>query len=120
MGNFRKLEVWQKARELTNRVYDVTDRFPVRERFGLVAQMQRSAVSIMANIAEGCGRNRNAELMRFLGIARSSATELESHVVVAEDRCYLDRPSGDELNQRVSQIQRMLTGLIRKLGTPNQ
>jgi four helix bundle protein len=114
MGNFRKLEVWQEARALTKLAYEMTKSFPSCERYGLTAQIRGAAVSIMANIAEGCGRNRRAELARFLSIAAGSATELECHFVVAEDQGYLNE-CGLELQQRVMRIQRMLAGLIRRL-----
>lgn len=115
MGNFRKLEVWQQARVLAKHAYEVTKSFPAGERFGLTAQIRRASVSVMANIAEGCGRNRPGELVRFLFIASGSATELESHFIVAEDQGYLKGDASLELHKRVGRIQRMLAGLIRRL-----
>ena len=86
MGSFRKLKVWQRAREVTKDIYRTTRAFPAEERFGLTSQMRRASLSIMSNIAEGCGRNRKAELLRFLDIARGSASELESQSIVALDQ----------------------------------
>jgi len=116
MGDFRKLEVWQRARELTNLAYRATEKFPDIERFGLTSQIRRAGVSIMANIAEGCGRNRARELIRFLSIASGSATELQCHFIVAIDQGFLKDPAASELQQRIVRIQRMLWGLIRRLG----
>jgi four helix bundle protein len=115
MGDFRKLEVWQRARELTNLAYRATREFPVDERFGLTSQIRRAGVSVMANIAEGCGRNRPGELIHFLSIASGSATELQSHFIVAEDQGFLNEPVASELQNRVERIRRMLWGLIRHL-----
>jgi len=115
MGDYRRLEVWQKARDLPNLAYRATEDFPVSERFGLTSQIRRSGVSIMANIAEGCGRNRTGELIRFLSIAAGSATELQCHFIVAEDQGFLKDPVASELHQRIARIQRMLWGLIRRL-----
>ena len=116
MGDYRKLRVWQQARRLTNQAYRVTAGFPSEERFGLTAQIRRAAVSIMANIAEGCGRNRDGELLRFLTIARGSATELDCHLIVAEDQGYLEKGCAPTLRRRIEIIQRMLMLLIRRLG----
>jgi four helix bundle protein len=83
MQDFRKLVAWRKAHELTLRVYDVTASFPKDEVYGLTSQMRRASSSIPANIAEGCGRNGNAELARFVYIALGSASELEYHLLLA-------------------------------------
>ena len=85
MGDYQKLDVWKIARILAREVYLVTRRFPSDERFGLTSQTRRAAVSIMSNIAEGCGRNRDGELARFTWIALGSATELESQLILAGD-----------------------------------
>ena len=115
MGDYKKLRVWQEAREFTRDVYRVTAEFPFRERFGLTVQIRRAAVSIMANIAEGCGRNRDGELTRFLSIARGSATEVECHLLIAEDQGFLKHSFAAELRRRLDRIQRMLTLLMRRL-----
>jgi four helix bundle protein len=116
MGDYRKLRVWQQARALTNRSYRVTASFPRQEQFGLTAQIRRAAVSVMANIAEGCGRNRDGELLRFLTIARGSVTELDCHLIIAQDQGYLEEKIMPGLQLQVERIQRMLTLLIRRLG----
>ena len=115
MGNFRNLTVWQKSRELTNSIYLATKLFPDEERFGLTAQLRRASVSVMSNLAEGCGRNRTTELLRFLDIAGGSATEIECQLVVAEDQGYLSAKGATSLQRRVKEVQRMLAGLIRHL-----
>jgi len=76
MRYFRDLDVWQHARDLTLKVYRVTESFPASERFGLTAQIRRAAVSVTANIAEGCGRRTDCEFARFLDIAMGSASDV--------------------------------------------
>jgi four helix bundle protein len=83
VGDFKKLEVWRLAKGLAIDVYHVTKGFPRSEDFGLTAQIRRSAGSIPANIAEGCGRNTDGELARFARISLGSAAELESHLLLA-------------------------------------
>src|SRR5688572_27997800 len=77
MGDYRRLQVWQRAHQLVLSIYLVTRTFPRDECFGLVAQMRRAAVSIPANLAEGCGRDTDPEIVRYARIALGSASELE-------------------------------------------
>jgi four helix bundle protein len=83
--DFHDLKVWQKAHELTLAVYRTTAGFPRQELYGLTSQLRRSCASIPANLAEGCGRNGDAELARFRSIAMGSASELEYHLLLARD-----------------------------------
>lgn len=83
MRNFRELKVWQKSHQFVLEVYRLTKDFPSDERFGLVSQMRRSAASVSANIAEGCGKEGNLDVSRFLSIAVGSATETEYHLLLA-------------------------------------
>ena len=85
MKDFRDLQVWQKAHQLTLTVYRLTASFPQTERYGLTTQLRRSSASVAANLAEGCGRNGDAELARFCSIAMGSASELEYHLLLASD-----------------------------------
>jgi four helix bundle protein len=83
--DFRELKVWQKAHELTLAVYQLIANFPPEERYGLSSQLRRAGSSIAANLAEGCGRNGDAELARFCSIAMGSASELEYHLLLGRD-----------------------------------
>jgi four helix bundle protein len=89
MQDYKKLKIWQKGHELTLLTYTVTKTFPKDELYGLTNQMRRAASSIPANIAEGCGRNSQAELGRFVTIAAGSAFELDYHAYLANDLNYL-------------------------------
>lgn len=115
MKDFRTLQVWQKSHALTLAIYKATQSFPQQENYGLISQMRRSASSIPTNIAEGCGRNGDAELCRFLHIAAGSASELEYQLILSRDLGYLDTPLFERLNQDVNLIKRMLNVFSQKL-----
>ena len=115
MRDFRKLKVWQKAHGLTLQTYKITKNFPSDERFGLTAQLRRSAASIPTNIAEGCGRNGERELARFMSIAAGSASEAEYQLLLAYDLKYIQSEIYSKLNQETNEIQRMLSSFIQKL-----
>ena len=108
MEDFKDLRVWAKAHELTLNIYQTTRSFPKEELYGLTSQMRRSAVSIGANIAEGCGRRSDGEMRRFLQIARGSANELEYHLLLAKDLQLLQAAEFADMEARVHEIQRML------------
>ena len=115
MKDFRELKVWQKAHELTLAVYQITASFPREELYGLSAQLRRAGSSIAANLAEGCGRNGDAELARFCSIAMGSASELEYHLLLARDLKLIKLKDYEALDQRATELKRMLTALLRKL-----
>ena len=115
MRDFRDLAVWQKSHQLTLDVYRATRSFPVEERYGLTAQLRRSVASVPTNIAEGCGRDGERELARFLAIAAGSASETEYHLLLALDLEYLPRATHEDLNARVNEVKKMLGAFHRKL-----
>jgi four helix bundle protein len=115
MKDFRDLKVWRKAHLLTLAIYKATRSFPREETYGITSQMRRSAASIAANIAEGCGKRGNAEFQRFLGIAAGSASELEYHVLLAHDLGLLNDLGFRELDTAAVEVKRMLAALIRKV-----
>ena len=119
MQDFRKLVVWQRARRLTKSVYDLTVAFPSAEEFGLKAQMRRAAVSICANIAEGCGRRGDADFRRFLDVAMGSACELECEMTLSWDLAFITESTMGDLTAAVVEIKKMLTGLSASIcGSP--
>jgi four helix bundle protein len=111
---FKELKVWRKAHEMTVAVYGLTRGFPREELYGLTGQLRRSAASIGANIAEGCGRRSDGEMARYLRIARGSASEVEYHVLLARDLHYLREEEWQELSYQADELQRMLTALIQR------
>lgn len=116
---FEKLTVWQSARRLCGEVYTATQGFPKEELFGLTSQLRRAAVSIAANIAEGSGRNSDADFARFLEIAYASTMELASLLYVAADTGRLDARVRDVLLGLTSEVSAQLTALNRSLDVPH-
>ena len=115
MKDFRELKVWQKAHELTLAVYRVSAAFPREEQYGLTSQIRRASSSIAANLAEGCGRNSDAEFARYCSIAMGSASELEYHLLLAKDLSLIEPADYEELAPRAIELKRMLTALMQKL-----
>ena len=117
MGDFKKLEVWQAAHSLVCDVYRDTQTFPKTEAYGLTSLLRRSAASIAANIAEGCGRSGDTEFGQFIRISLGSATELEYHLLLSHDIGLLDDGAYTRLSAQARRIQGMLAGLKRALKT---
>lgn len=115
MHDFRRLEVWRRALALAVAIDRASRRFPRSDRGVIAAQLRRAALSIPANIAEGCGRNSRNETIRFLRIASGSATEVESHLEVATGLGYLSAMQRESLVDDAKAIQRMLFRLIQNL-----
>lgn len=118
MHQFKELKVWQKGRVLVKEIYKVSHKFPNDELFGFTSQMRRAAFSIPANIAEGCGRNSDAELSRFLDIANGSAFELETLMILCFDLEYLTTQQFREFDSKMNEIQKMTFGLKHSLNKP--
>ncbi|HJQ19516.1 MAG TPA: four helix bundle protein [Gemmatimonadaceae bacterium] len=115
MQDFRKLEVWQLNRALTLRVYQATARFPADERFGLVSQMRRAAVSIGSCIAEGCGRGSRPDTLRFFQMAFSSATELLHQLITSLDLQFISAEDFAVYDEELEIIRRKLANLMKRL-----
>jgi four helix bundle protein len=112
---FRQLGVWQKAYEMTVEVYRLAKKFPKSETYGLTSQIQRAAVSVPANIAEGYDRNHKKEYLQFLFIARGSLGELETLLTLAKDLGYLSEDDYRAVDAKRAEAARMLQGLIKSL-----
>lgn len=112
MSDFRSLQVWQKSMSLTKEVYTVTAKLPENEKFGLVNQMRRCAVSIPSNIAEGSKRRTKKDFTQFLRIASGSAAELETQIMLASDIYSLD---SQLVLSYLKEVQKMLESLMRSL-----
>jgi four helix bundle protein len=115
MKDFRQLRVWEKSHELALAIYHITASFPREETYGLSSQIRRAASSIPSNIAEGCGRDGDAELARFCIIARGSASELEYQLLLGRDLNMIQPSAYETLSQQTVEIKRMLTVLAQKL-----
>jgi four helix bundle protein len=115
--DFRELLVWQKGHRLALDVYEATRDFPVEERFGISAQVRRAAVSIASNIAEGCGRDGERELARYLVIAAGSTSEVEYQLLLARDLGYLPERTHQKLDAQANELKKMLNAFVQKLTT---
>ena len=115
MGDFKKLDVWRRSQQLVGSVYRLTQGFPGTERYGLSAQMRRAAVSVSANLAEGCGRQGDVELRRFVRISLGSLSELECEILLAADLQLTEPQACHSLCTEVRLVRRMLQRLHQAL-----
>ena len=115
MRNYRDLEVWDKAHKLTLELYRKSRSFPKEEFYGLTSQSRRAAVSVGANLAEGCGRQTTAELARFVRISMGSASELDYHLLLCHDFGFLQPDDYRRLCQELTRIRKMLASLLATL-----
>lgn len=115
MKDFKPLEVWRAAHQLTLSIYSATSIFPKHELFGLTRQLRCAAASIGANIAEGCGRGGQVEFNRFLQIAIGSSSEVEYELLLARDLHYLPADIHQSLEKEVQSVRRMLAALCRSI-----
>ncbi len=113
--NYKELKVWQKATELVTDIYRNTKSFPDEEKYGLLQQIRRASVSIPSNIAEGSGRNTPKDFAHFLAIAKGSAFEVETHLIIANNLGYIGGESKDQLLEQVTEIQKMLHSFKNKI-----
>ncbi|MFT3846235.1 MAG: four helix bundle protein [Lacibacter sp.] len=115
MQNYKDLKVWERAHGFTLKIYEVTKQFPKEEIYSLTNQVRRSAASIPANIAEGCGKNTNPDFANFLNIALGSANESEYYLILSKDLHYLKEEDFSELLKAINEIKAMLIALITKV-----
>lgn len=111
--SFRDLIAWQKGIEFCKRIYAISATFPDAERFGLISQIRRAGVSIPSNIAEGYGRSRSGDYVRFLNIARGSAAEIVTQLVLVEELGFADKDRVQSCMLLTEETDRVLFGLIR-------
>jgi len=112
MRNYRDLQVWIKAHNLTLELYRVSRGFPREETYGVTSQLRRAAVSIGANLAEGCGRRSSAELARFVRIAMGSASELDYHLLLCRDLGLMHVDDFARTANELTEVRKMLTSFL--------
>ena len=115
LKSYRDLELWQKSMDLVVECYQITKKFPKAEIYGLTSQLQRAAVSIPANIAEGRERQYTKEFLQHLSIAYGSLAELEAHLQIAQRLDYLDMNHLKQMLDKTAEVGRMLNGLRKSL-----
>ena len=112
------LHIWKKSVDLVEEIYKITNSFPESEKFGLVSQMRRCAISIPSNISEGYGRKSQGELLQFLGIARGSLCELETQILIAERLKFLKNKEG--FLEKITELHKMLHSFSHAIHKRNQ
>ena len=115
MHNYNNLQIWQQAMDLVEDIYILTASFPTDEKFGLVSQMTRAAVSIPSNIAEGAGRNSDKDFAHFISIAIGSLYELNTQIVLSERLGYINQTQSQELQKKLDNLQRKSISFKSKL-----
>ena len=109
----KNLKAWQLAMDIAEKIYSITESFPANEKFGLVSQMRRCAVSVPSNIAEGAARNTKKEFANFLHIAQGSLSELDTQLELALRLHYIDKVAWDKFNNMLIEEDKIISGLIR-------
>jgi len=115
MIDYKKYNVWQKSHKLVLKVYAMTNTFPKSEQFNLISQINRASISIPTNIAEGCGREAQKELIRYLYISSGSAHELEYLILISKDLKFINDKTVEGLLSEIISIKKMLASLINKI-----
>lgn len=111
----KKLEVWKKAVNLAVKIYKLTSNYPTEEKYGLVSQMRRSAISISSNIAEGAARRSKNEYLQFLYISRGSISELDTQIEISNLLGYIKETDKEGVSNLIEEVDKMLQGLINSL-----
>lgn len=115
MHNFKKLKIWQESMELVSDSYKLTKSFPDIEKFGLASQMNRCAVSIPSNIAEGSSKKSDVHFNKYLEVSLGSAFEWETQLIIALKEGYLKKENYNTLEDKIKQIQKMISSFQKAL-----
>jgi four helix bundle protein len=115
MHNYKNLHIWQDGIKLARKIYEITSHFPANEKFGIVSQMTRAAVSIPSNIAEGAGRNSTKDFANFLSIAIGSIFELHTQLTICEQIGLIDESSAQQLEKQIFTLQQQITAYKQKI-----
>jgi four helix bundle protein len=115
MRNYRDLQVWKKTHDLALELYRVSQRFPREEIYGITGQLRRAAVSIGANLAEGCGRRTSTELARFVRIALGSASELDYQLLLSRDLGFMAAEEFTSASASLTEVRKMLTSFLNSV-----
>jgi len=111
--DYKELNVWKESIDLVKLVYEVTQKFPSEEKFGLVSQLRRASVSIPSNIAEGNGRSSDKDYKRFVEMAYGSALELETQLIISAELNFIKE--NDSIFKKLEQVKKLLSGFIKYL-----
>lgn len=114
MKSHKNLDGWKKSIEFVTELYSLTNQYPKIETYGLRSQIRRAAISIPSNVAEGASRGSKKEYVRYLYIALSSAMELETQLIISEKLKYINKEQGETILEKLSEIMRIIQGLIKR------
>ncbi len=112
---FKQLKIWQLGMNIAKAIYEISAKFPSEEKFGLISQIRRCAVSIPSNIAEGSGRGSDKELKHFLEIALGSVYELETQLILSEKLEISNELNNNLIHEQISELEKMIVGFIKKI-----
>lgn len=115
MRNFRKYDIWRDSVVFVDKIYKLVEDFPVKENYGLTSQLTRAAISLPSNIAEGASRESEKDFARFLEISLGSAFELETQLMIAGNRNYVEKKLTEELIIEIISIQKRISALRKKV-----
>ena len=115
MHNFNNLEIWKRSIELTLQVYELTSTFPLDEKYGLISQLKRAAISVPSNIPEGAGRKSTKEFIQFCHIAIGSLCEVETQLIIANKLKFISSSGFDNTTANLHGIRKMIIGFINTL-----
>ncbi len=115
MRDFKKYDIWKLSHNLTLKIYDLTNSFPIEERYGMTSQIRRASISIPTNISEGCGRDSDSEFNRFLTISLGSAAEVEYLLILSKDLNFISKEQFSTLDSEINLIKKKIYSLKQKL-----
>ncbi|PKP40252.1 MAG: diversity-generating retroelement protein bAvd family protein [Bacteroidetes bacterium HGW-Bacteroidetes-13] len=113
--NFKNLKIWQESMTLVSETYEIVTKFPEFERFGLVSQLTRCAVSIPSNIAEGSSKSSNKHFKTFIETSLGSAFEWQTQIIIAQNRNYINKEDFINLESKILQLQKMISKFLSHL-----
>lgn len=117
MHQYKELNIWKKSVELAVEIYAQTQKFPLEEKFGLISQLRRCAISVPSNIAEGAGRKSDKEFCQFLSISYGSLCELETQLIISMHLGYIKDYESTVFSNKITELQKMIYKLITKLNS---
>ena len=111
----KKLEAWKKAISLTTKIYKITEKLPETEKFGLISQMRRAAVSVASNVAEGAAKNTKKEFIQFLFNAQGSLSEVDTQIIICKELGYVSDKDCESIDQEMEKESNLIAGLVKYL-----
>ena len=114
-NNFKNLNIWKRSTDLVQSIYLITKSFPSEEKFGLINQLRRATVSVPSNIAEGCGRKGDKELIQFCHISIGSHCEVETQLILSSKLEYITKDELEKTNAEVEEDRKMIYGFVKSI-----